>query len=150
MSSQGSVKFPMLGEDNITLTEAVMSITTVNTAKKSFLRAVLAVRGESKERYFGTRHCSALESAKKLLSRYEERIAPPTQKFVLGGLQKALRSRKCGVQPSSSRCGSPRGAKLCRGLRTKRKLKRKACKKNLESQNLGRQKRWKSVFPQGQ
>ena len=67
-------QFFMLSQDNITSTEAVMSTTTVNTQKKSFFRAVVSVKGESKRR-FGTRHSSALESAKKLLSKFTERIS---------------------------------------------------------------------------
>ena len=118
--SQCSVNFPMLSQDNITSTEAVMSITTVNTPKKSFFRAVVSVKGESK-RCFGTRHSSALHSAKQLLSKLTERISAAAKKRVMGVLRGGFRPRKHGVQPRCSRCGSQKKAKLCRGLRGKRK-----------------------------
>ena len=102
-SEQCSVNFPILSQDNITSTEAVMSITTVNTPKQSFLRAVLNVKGE--KRRWGTRHCSALESAKKLLSRFAGRISAATKKGVLGMLQRAVRPRKHGVQPRKKSVG---------------------------------------------
>ena len=140
--SQCRVSFPMLSQDNITSTEAVMSITTVNTPKKSFFRAVVSVKGES-ERCFGTRHTSALHSAKKLLSNLTERISAAAKNRVMRDLRRGFRPRKHGVQPRCSWCGSQKKAKLCRGLRGKRKSDHV----NGIQNSLLTRKRWKSGLP---
>ena len=126
-----------LSSSSRVVVDAVLSITAVNTGKNPFWRAVLTVNGE-KQRKYGTRHRSALESAKKLLSKYPHRISAAMKKRVLGILQGDVRPRKHVSRPRSfwrairqadvqspvqvSVGAQPSSAKPCRALRGKRKL----------------------------
>ena len=91
-AAQQSVKFALLSQDNINSTDAVLSITAVNTQSCPFWRAVLRVKGEKPR--FGTRHRSAVESVRKLLSKWSHRIPAAAEERALV---------ECGAQPRSSR-----------------------------------------------
>jgi len=147
--AQQSVNFALLSLDDYNCIEnAVLSISAVNTdykgRKKPFWRAVLTVKG-GKNRVYGTKRGSAVESAQKLLSKYPDRISAAEKKRVLEVLQGDVRPRKHGSQPRSSGCvpiihqGDGQGpvpvfagplAKLCRRLRGKRKLNHEDCVQN--------------------
>jgi predicted esterase len=79
-------------QDYINSTNAVLSITAVNTQSCPFWRAVLRVKGEKPR--FGTRHRSAVESVRKLLSKWSHRIPAAAEERALV---------ECGAQPRSSR-----------------------------------------------
>ena len=74
--AQQSVNFALLSQDNINSTDAVLSITAVNTGKIPFWRAVLSVK-EEQDRYFGSRHRSAVESAPKLSTSFQTAFQQP-------------------------------------------------------------------------
>lgn len=87
-----SVSLAWMCQDYINSTNAVLSITAVNTQSCPFWRAVLRVKGEKPR--FGTRHRSAVESVRKLLSKWSHRIPAAAEERALV---------ECGAQPRSSR-----------------------------------------------
>ena len=109
-----SVKFAMKCQGNNNSTDAVLSLTSVNMFEVPLWRAVLAVKGE--KRKFGTRHQSAVESARNLLSKFPDRISAAAKKRVLDKLklQVDARPRRWLVQPSAVLVGSQPSAELCR------------------------------------
>jgi predicted esterase len=97
-----SVSLAWVCQDYINSTNAVLSITAVNTERVSFWRAVLRVKGE-KPRY-GTRHRSAVESVQKLLSKWSHRIPAAAKERALEVIRGDDVPKECGTQPRSSRC----------------------------------------------
>ena len=68
-------------QDYISSTDAVLSITAVNTEKIPFWRAVLRVKGEQPR--YGTKHRSAVEFAQKPLSKCSHHISAAAKERVL-------------------------------------------------------------------
>ena len=108
-----SIPVTLLTEDRSKSTCAVLSLTnSASPAKGTMWRAVLRVTGEA-DRYFGTRHREAVQSAQNLLSRMNDRISDAERNRVLEVVQ-------CVPGPSTH--GSQPSLVLCRRLRGKRKI----------------------------